>query len=101
MLQFDIFVGDVNSPNDNKTFVVGINYPSHGCGRVSNHISFSDKLNLNAVGQIKEYAVKAVQGKDSSAQVYTSASVFAYRIPFLAEIGGFVKTNSQGGVMCL
>ena len=85
---------------------MGINYASTGCGRVSRHISFSDKANKNSVGRLLEYGVRAVQTYttlDSTPQIVmtnqiTSMSKRQYRIPFLAYVHGTVKTQSGVGV---
>jgi len=91
-------VGDYGSSSDVKTFVIGINYPSFGCGRYSQHISFVDKVNSNSVGQIKEYGIRAIQQLNSSYEEVTSMSLMTYRIPYLVSIAGSVSTVSGVGV---
>ena len=54
-------MGDYNSSAESKNFVVGINYPSYGCGRTSQHISFVDQIHSKSVGQVKEYGIRAIQ----------------------------------------
>lgn len=92
-----MFVGDYQSAVESKTFVVGINYPSFGCGRVSKHISFADKVNAQAIGQIKEYGIRAIQLVNNAEEV-TGMSVTPYRIPFLVQVSGSVLTTSRSGV---
>ena len=82
-------IGDIAS----KRFVVGINYASEGCGRTVNPIAYTDKLSQNDVGQIKEYGIRALQSPKP-----TSMYLIAYRIPFLVEVTGTVKTKSGTGV---
>ena len=92
-----MFVGDYNSSEESKKFVVGINYPSYGCGRISQHISFVDQIHSKSVGQVKEYGIRAIQFVNGS-EVLTNMSVMPYRIPFLADIHGSVQTLSGSGV---
>jgi len=98
--EFDIFVGDLGSDISEKKFVVGINYPSTGCGRVSKHISFTDKESSKLVGQTREYAIRAIQTTKSSPveSDVTSVTVMPYRIPFYVQVSGTVKTGSGTGV---
>ena len=105
--EFDIFYGNMGSSDQQKTFAVGINYASTGCGRTSQHISFADKINMNSVGTILEYGIRAIQtytisnesstGPTMTNQI-TSMSKRQYRIPFLVNIQGTVKTSSGAGV---
>jgi len=80
--------------------VVGINYPSTGCGRISKHISFTDKESSKLVGQTREYAIRAIQttNKSISDGDVTSVTVMPYRIPFYVQVSGTVKTVSGTGV---
>ena len=99
-------MGNFGSSDLDKTFSVGINYASTGCGRVSQHISFADQVNKNSVGQLLEYGVRAIQtysnmdtvNKTVMANQITSMSKRQYRIPFLAYVSGTVKTSSKTGV---
>ena len=104
--EFDIYFGNLGSKDSDKTFSVGINYPSRGCGRISQHISFADKVNMNSVGKIVEYGIRAIQTvtnmDDVSKPVFedqlTSMSKHLYRIPYLVFVSGTVKTKSGVGV---
>ena len=104
--EFDIFVGNLGSTDSQKTFSVGINYASTGCGRVAQHISFADKVNMNSVGQMLEYGVRAIQtytNLDSNPPIQytnqvTSMSKRQYRVPYLAYVSGTVVTQSGVGV---
>lgn len=69
-------------------------YPSQGCGRVSNHISFSDRLNADLVGVNLVYGVRAVLGGTT----YSSLTSVNYRIPFIGTITGAVKTTNGAPV---
>ena len=91
-------MGDFGSLAESKKFVVGINYPSYGCGRQSHHISFVDNVNSNLVGQVKEYGIRAIQIINGSEEAVTSMSVMPYRIPFLVKISGSVSSVSGVGV---
>ena len=95
--QFDIFVGDFESKESDKVFVVGIPYPSQGCGRISNHISFADNINKNAVGAVKEYGIRAVQTIDGNSSS-TSMSLFVYRIPYYVQVGITVRNTAGKGI---
>jgi len=97
--QFDDFVGDNQSPVDAKTFVVGINYPSYGCGRVLQRISFADKVTSAAVGPVEECGMRAIQAGDTvEAVTEMSVLVSVYRIPFLVEVSGAVVARSGSAV---
>ena len=82
--------------------MVGIPYPSKGCGRTSRHISFADKTVINNVGQIVEYSIKSIQTKNGNdpnpTYEYSESTTKPYRIPFLARITGSVRTKSRVGV---
>lgn len=80
-----------------KMLAVGINYPSLGCGRVSQHISFADKLSKNEVGAVREYSIRAVQDINGTV-VATGYTTMPYRIPFLVKVSGTVKTQAGVGV---
>ena len=87
---------------------MGINYASIGCGRTSNHISFTDKVNMNSVGQMLEYGIRAIQTytnydstlspKPVMTNIVTNMSKRQYRIPYLVFVSGTVKTESGVGV---
>ena len=105
--EFDIFFGNFGSSDTDKTFSVGINYASKGCGRISQHISFTDKVNMNSVGQLLEYGIRAIQtytvsndtgGHTLMVDQLTSMSKRQYRIPYLAYVSGMVQTQSGVGV---
>ena len=89
--EFDIFFGNFGSSDSQKTFSVGVPYASTGCGRVSHHISFADSVNKNAVGQLLEYGVRAIQtytnmdskNKTVMTNQVTAMSKRQYRIPYL------------------
>ena len=100
IFQFDIFSGVKGSSDDSKTLVVGIPYASKGCGRVSTHISFTDKTVINSVGKEVEYSVRSLQrGSAYSLPTYSPGSTDkVYRIPFLSTIIGTVRTKSGVGV---
>ena len=90
-------MGDLGSTSESKTFVVGINYMSESCGRVSKPISFSDKISMNMVGQVREYSIRAMQ-ELNDAIVKTDWSTMPYRIPFLVDVSGKVQTQTGTGV---
>ena len=90
-------MGDLSSSSALKNFVVGINYPSSGCGRTSQHISFADRRHMNNLGQMFEYGVRAVQNIRGRNNV-TFMTTAPYRIPFLTTVGGTVTTGSNVGV---
>ena len=104
--EFDIFYGDIGSTVQDKLFAVGIPYASTGCGRTSNHISFSDQVNMYSVGRMIEYGVRAIQtytNLDSDSLNVTSnqptfMSLRQFRVPFLVDLSGYVKTKTQVGV---
>ena len=106
--EFDIFVGLFGTIDTSKTFAVGIPYSSAGCGRVSQHISFADKVNMNSVGVLLEYGIRAIQTYTDYDNVtnpnivitngITSMSKRQYRIPYLVYITGTVATQSGSGV---
>ena len=106
--EFDIFVGALGSSDTDKRFCVGINYASIGCGRTSSHISFADKVNMNSVGQMLEYGIRAIQTytnfdstlspKPVTANTVTNMSKRQYRVPYLVYVSGTVKTESDAGV---
>ena len=104
--EFDIYVGNYGSNDTDKRFSVGINYGSRGCGRVSQHISFADKVNMNSVGQLLEYGIRAIQTYTAMESVnktvmqnqVTNMSKRQYRIPYLVYVTGTVKTQSGVGV---
>ena len=103
--EFDVFFGDVGSEEMDKTFSVGINYASRGCGRVSQHISFADKVNMHSVGSLVEYGIRAVQtytnmdnhSKPVMVDQLTKMSKRTYRVPYLVFATGTVKTKSGVG----
>ena len=90
-------MGDYESPEESKQFVVGIPYASQGCGRTSSHISFVDNLNRNSVGALLEYGVHAVQNSGNTT-VSTGMTVNAYRIPFFVQVGVTVLNTAGKGV---
>ena len=89
----------MGSSEYSKTFVVGVNYPSSGCGRTAKHISFADKQSMKLVGQLFEYGIRAVQQPNKTlGLVNTELSTAAYRIPFYVEVTGSVSTKAGTGV---
>lgn len=68
-------------------------YPSDGCGRISNHISFSDRLNADLVGVNLVYGVRAVLPSG-----FSSLTSVNYRIPFIGTITGSVKSATGAPV---
>ena len=90
-------MGDLGSAPESKTFVVGINYMSESCGRVSKPISFSDMISMSMVGVVREYSIRAIQEIGGSL-VKTDWSTMPYRIPFLVKVSGKVQTKSGAGV---
>ena len=99
ILQFDIFIGAQGSEQSSKSFVVGINYPSFSCGRLSEHISFLDTKRKNAVGQLFEYGVVAIESDSYiSPSTQTAMTIFPYRIPFYIRITGLVVDRDGVGV---
>lgn len=87
----------MGSLESTKALAVGINYPSLGCGRVSQHISFVDKLSKNKVGVVREYSIRAVQDINGTISA-TGYTTMPYRIPFLVEVSGTVTTEAGSGV---
>ena len=77
---------------------MGIPYASLGCGRRSSHISFTDKNSYKKVGQTLEYGVQALQSIRSGPIRPTRLSILSYRIPFLVQVSGLVKSNNGVGV---
>lgn len=55
--EFDLFVGAPGSSESSKTFIVGINYPSFSCGRISQQINLKDSIRKNDVGLLYEYGM--------------------------------------------
>jgi hypothetical protein len=90
-------VGDNNSPEESKQFVVGIPYASQGCGRASTHISFVDNLNRNSVGALFEYGVRAVQVIGNTT-MSTAMTTSTYRIPFFIQVGVTIKNPAGKGI---
>lgn len=83
---------------------MGINYPSSGCGRLAKHISFTDKSVSKNVGDIVEYSIRVIQTYTNreTGQVFenvvSAMNTIPYRIPFLSDIRGAVKTDAGTGV---
>lgn len=75
--EFDIFLGsyNYNTTISHKKFIVGIPYPSVGCGRVSSHISFTDGNSYKNVGSVLEYGVRALQSVNGQPSTVTNASI--------------------------
>jgi hypothetical protein len=105
--RFDIFVGELGGLDQNKASAVTISPGQLGCGRTANPISVVDKLSWQMVGQIREYGITATQVSinasstisvcnASSSLTYGSTGItkLPYRIPFLAQISGYVKSSS-------
>ena len=93
-------MGDAGSADYTKTFVVGIPFPSSGCGRIANFIYFSDKQSGSMVGQVREYGIRAVVKTSAAgtALAVSNMTTMPYRIPFLVQVGGTVTTVSGSGM---
>lgn len=97
--QFDIYVGELNSADSDKTHVVNIPTGLAGCGRSANPISFTDEISSLSVGQIVEYGITATQTwNNGTVTAPTSFTKFPYRIPFLVTVNGKVAFKSGDGV---
>jgi hypothetical protein len=96
-VEIDIFVGDLGSTAASKELAVGIPFPSVGCGRSAQHISFTDTQNRNEVGQVKEYGIHAIQMKNGK-QHLSNMTLAPYRIPFFVAVDGVVETLTSNGV---
>lgn len=90
-------MGDLGSTSASKELAAGIPFPSVGCGRTAQHISFTDTQNKNLVGQVKEYAVHAIQMKNGK-QYLSNMTLAPYRIPFFIAVDGVVETDTGNGV---
>lgn len=79
--------------------MVGVNYPSFSCGRLSEHISFLDTKRKNSIGQLFEYGVVAIESDSLKSKfTQTAMTIFPYRIPFYIRISGQVTDRSGVGV---
>lgn len=54
-------------------------------------------MNSRAVGVVKEYGIKAIQ-KIKNILTSSNMTVAPYRIPFLVQVSGYVKTQAGTGV---
>jgi hypothetical protein len=82
---------------NNKRRVDELSTQSMDCGRISQMFSNVDKPSIDDVGDVKEYAIRASQTDAQGKSSPTNVTTIAYRIPFLIDVSGAVKTASGSG----
>lgn len=97
LAQFTFFVGAQNSELKNKHKVDEMSTQSMDCGRISQMFAHVDTNVVNDVGDVKEYAIRASQTNVLGQSSPTDVTTIAYRIPFLVDVSGYVKTASGTG----